>query len=240
VEHAEGESFRWKGKYSYDLQSRETLETRLGVFAQFQPKLPTDFRNAEYLFLGNIDPDLQLGVLRQVERPKLVVCDTMNCWISGKLDALKRLIERVDVFVLNETEAKELAGESNPIRAARKILTMGPTRVVVKLGEYGAMLVGDGEIYRLPAFPVESVCDPTGAGDTFAGGFLGHLAETGDLSLEGMHRGLLTGAVAASFTVEKFSVARLQEIDRSDIDDRCRQLEKVAGWAWNGSGAKLR
>jgi sugar/nucleoside kinase (ribokinase family) len=235
-----GETFRWSGSYGTEMADATTHSTLLNVFQNFRPQIPDAYRDSDYLFLANIDPELQLSVLDQVERPKLVVCDTMNFWISGKLDALKRLIERVDVFVLNETEARELAGESNPIRAARKILTMGPTRVVVKLGEYGAMLLGDGEIYRLPAFPVESVCDPTGAGDTFAGGFLGHLAETGDLSLEGMHRGLLTGAVAASFTVEKFSVARLQEIDRSDIDDRCRQLEKVAGWAWNGSGAKLR
>ena len=229
-----GETFRWSGSYGDEMADATTHSTLLNVFQNFRPRIPDAYRDSDFLFLANIDPELQLSVLDQVERPRLVFCDTMNFWISGKLDALKRLLRRVDVFVLNESEAKDLAEESNPIRAARKILEMGPTRVVVKLGEYGAMLLGDGEIFRLPAFPVESVCDPTGAGDSFAGGLVGYLAQTGDLSLEGMHRGLLTGAVAASFAVERFSVDRLAEIDRSAIDARCRELERVAGWAWNG------
>jgi sugar/nucleoside kinase (ribokinase family) len=171
-------------------------------------------------------------VLEQVKSPKLVICDTMNFWINGKRAELLRLLERVDVFVLNETEAKDLTGQANPVRAAKAILGMGPSRVIVKLGEYGVMLVGEGGIYRLPAFPVEDVRDPTGAGDTFAGGFVGHLAQHGDLSFEGMHRALLAGTVMASFNVEAFSMDRLREIDRAAIDRRCAELERIAGWRW--------
>jgi sugar/nucleoside kinase (ribokinase family) len=228
-----GETFRWVGSYGDDMGDATTHSTLLNVFQNFRPAIPPSYRDEEFVFLANIDPELQMSVLDQVERPKLVICDTMDFWIRGKQEALKELLERVDVFILNETEAKVLAGESNAVRAARVIQSLGPKRVVVKLGEYGVMLIGEGKIYRLPAFPLEEVLDPTGAGDSFAGGFVGMLAETGDLSFEGMHRALLAGTVAASFTVESFSVDRLRGIDRDTIERRCRELEHVAGWSWN-------
>jgi sugar/nucleoside kinase (ribokinase family) len=178
VERANGESFRWKGKYSYDLQSRETLETRLGVFADFQPRLPAGFRSARFLFLGNIDPELQLGVLDQVERPELVVCDTMNYWIQSKKAVLLQLLERVDVLMVNDSEARELSGDWNIHRAGRWILAHGPKRVVIKQGEHGALLIEPKRTFYVPAFPLETVFDPTGAGDAFAGGFMAYLART--------------------------------------------------------------
>ena len=165
VERAEGESFRWKGKYSYDLQSRETLETRLGVFADFQPKLPENFRSARFVFLGNIDPELQLGVLSQVRQPSLVVCDTMNYWIQSKKATLMELLGRVDVLMVNDTEARELSGDWNIHRAGRWILQHGPTRVVIKQGEHGALLIEPSRTFYVPAYPLENVFDPTGAGD---------------------------------------------------------------------------
>jgi sugar/nucleoside kinase (ribokinase family) len=180
--------------------------------------------------------------LDQVENPQLVICDTMNFWINGKRKELGALLERVDVLIVNETEAKALAGETNAVRAARVIHAMGPTHVVIKMGEYGVLLLGEGKIYRLPAYPVEEVRDPTGAGDTFAGGFVGSLAESRDLSLEGMHRALLAGEVTASFTVEGFSLNGLRSVDRVAIEERCRALEEIAGWRWakNGVGTPRR
>jgi len=228
-----GETFRWAGSYGSEMGDATTHATLLNVFQDFRPEIPESHRNEEFVFLANIDPALQLSVLDQVRRPRLVICDTMNFWISGKRRELERLLERVDVFVVNESEAKDLAGESNPVRAARKILEMGPRRIVVKLGEYGVMLVAEEGIFRLPAYPVEDVRDPTGAGDTFAGGFVGHLAAGGDLSLEGMHRALLAGTVTASFNVEDFSLERLRKLGRSEIDERCRELERIAGWTWS-------
>ena len=228
----DGKTFRWAGSYGAEMGDATTLATLLNVFQDFRPEIPAAHRGEPFVFLANIDPELQMSVLDQVERPRLVICDTMNFWIRGKPKELNRLLERVDVLVVNEAEAKELSGESNVIRAARRILLKGPRRVVVKLGEYGVMLLGDGRIYRLPAYPVEDVRDPTGAGDSFAGGFVGALAESGDLGFEGMHRALLTGAVCASFTVEAFSVDRLRGLTRPEIDARCRELEHVAGWTW--------
>ena len=231
---AKGETFRWAGSYGKEMGDATTHATLLNVFQDFDPEIPEAHRKEPFVFLANIDPVLQLKVLDQVEKPRLVVCDTMNFWIAGKRLELEELMQRVDVFVINETEAKDLSGQSNPIRAARRILEMGPKYVVVKLGEYGVILMGGDEIYRLPAYPVEEVHDPTGAGDTFAGGFVGQLAETGDVSFEGMHRALLPGPVPASFTVVAFSTRGLQEIDRAAIDARCRRLEQIAGWTWNG------
>ena len=190
VERAEGESFRWKGKYSYDLQSRETLETRLGVFAHFQPRLPPALRNAKYLFLGNIDPELQLSVLEQIERPELVVCDTMNYWIQGKKETLMNLLRHVDVLMVNDSEARELSRDWNIHRAARWILAHGPKRVVIKQGEHGAMLMAPGRTFYAPAFPLEEVFDPTGAGDSFVGG----------KELHGEHRGGSTENTEKSFS----------------------------------------
>jgi sugar/nucleoside kinase (ribokinase family) len=222
VERAKGESFRWKGKYSYDLQNRETLETRLGVFADFEPRIPELFRNARYVFLGNIDPELQLGVLDQIRDPALVACDTMNYWIQGKRDVLLELLRRVDVLLVNDAEARELSGDWNIYRAARWILKHGPRYVVVKQGEYGAVLVGANGIFYVPAYPLEEVFDPTGAGDAFAGGFMAHVARTDDTSPDNLRRAMVFGSAMGSFAVEKFSVYRFDELTPDEVDERVR------------------
>jgi len=227
VERAEGESFRWKGKYSYDLQSRETLETRLGVFAHFQPKLPAAFRNAEFLFLGNIDPELQLGVLSQVNQPKLVVCDTMNYWIQGKRAALLNLLARVDVLMVNDSEARELSGDWNIHRAGRWILAHGPKRVVIKQGEYGALLIEPKRTFYVPAFPLESVFDPTGAGDAFAGGFMAYLARTGTVNEDNIRRAMVYGAAMGSYAVEQFGIRAFDHIGLADVEARVRAFQDL-------------
>lgn len=237
IERAAGKTFRWSGSYGSEMGNATTLSTFLNVFQDFRPSIPVAHRGEEFLFLANIDPELQRSVLDQVDDPRLVICDTMNFWIDGKRRELLELLPRVDVLIVNETEAKSLAGESNPVRAARMIHKMGPSHVVIKMGEYGVLLLGEGKIYRLPAFPVEEVRDPTGAGDSFAGGFVGALAQSGDLSLEGMHRALLAGTVTASFTVEAFSLDGLRATNRAAIDARCRELEEIAGWSWGKHGA---
>ncbi|MSR07608.1 MAG: sugar kinase [Gemmatimonadetes bacterium] len=227
VEKARGESFRWKGKYSYDLQSRETLETRLGVFAHFQPKIPDKYRNAEWVFLGNIDPELQLSVLDQIRKPKLVACDTMNYWISSKRDVLLQLLRHIDVLMVNDAEARELSGDWNVYRAARWILSRGPKRVVIKQGVYGAVLVEGEHIFYVPAFPLEKVFDPTGAGDAFAGGFMAHLARSDDLSPQNLKRAMVFGAVMGSFAVEDFSINRLTAIGPADVTARARAFQDL-------------
>ena len=227
VERAEGESFRWKGKYSYDLQSRETLETRLGVFAEFQPKIPAAFRAAEYVFLGNIDPELQIGVLDQVKRPRLVVCDTMNYWIQGKRAALLELLARVDLLMVNDSEARELSGDWNIHRAGRWILAHGPSRVVIKQGEYGALLIEASRTFYVPAFPLETVFDPTGAGDAFAGGFMAYLARTSSLEQDNIRRAMVYGAAMGSYAVEQFGIRGFERISLSDVQDRVRKFQDL-------------
>ncbi len=219
---ADGESFRWVGVYGFDLQTRDTLETRLGVFANFRPVIPEPFRDAEYVFLGNIDPELQLDVLTQVHRPKLVACDTMNYWIQGKRTALMKLLEQVDVLLVNDSEVRELSGDWHIHRAARWVMAHGPKHVVVKKGEHGAVLVGADRIFYVPAFPLDDVFDPTGAGDSFAGGFMAHLARTGDLSEANMRRAMVYGSALGAFAVERFSVGRFEEISRADVVARVR------------------
>jgi sugar/nucleoside kinase (ribokinase family) len=227
VERAEGESFRWKGKYSYDLQSRETLETRLGVFADFQPKIPADFRAAEYVFLGNIDPELQIGVLEQVKRPKLVVCDTMNYWIQGKRSVLLDLLSRVDLLMVNDSEARELSGDWNIHRAGRWILAHGPSRVVIKQGEYGALLIEPTRTFYVPAFPLETVFDPTGAGDAFAGGFMAYLARTGSLMEDNIRRAMVYGAAMGSYAVEQFGIRAFERLALPDVEARVRAFQDL-------------
>lgn len=228
VDHKEGESFRWKGKYSYDLQNRETLETRLGVFADFSPKIPEAFRDARLVLLGNIDPELQLNVLDQIQQPDLVVCDTMNYWINGKRDALMALLDRTDVLMVNDAEARQLSGDWNIYRAARWILDHGPRIAIIKQGEYGAVLVEPHEnIFYVPAYPLEEIYDPTGAGDAFAGGFLGHLARSGDLSHSNLRRAMVFGATMGSFAVERFSVDRFDEIGVAEVTARAREFSKL-------------
>jgi sugar/nucleoside kinase (ribokinase family) len=227
VEKAEGESFRWKGKYSYDLQSRETLETRLGVFAHFQPKLPAGFRSAEYLFLGNIDPELQLGVLSQIQAPKLVVCDTMNYWISSKKDVLLQLLREVDVLMVNDSEARELSGDWNVHRAGKWILERGPKRVVIKQGEFGALLISAAGTFHVPAIPLSDVIDPTGAGDAFAGGFMGYLARTKDISDDNLRRAMLYGSAMGGFAVEKFGIGGFEGVTLQQVHARVQRIKQL-------------
>ena len=227
VERAAGESFRWRGKYSYDLQSRETLETRLGVFASFNPKLPESHRDVRYVFLGNIDPVLQMGVLDQIRSPQLVVCDTMNYWIQGKRNELLALLKRVDILMVNDSEARELSGDWNIHRAARWILERGPRRVVIKQGEYGALLMEPGRTFYAPAFPLEEVFDPTGAGDAFAGGFMAYLARTGEITPDAMRRAMVYGATMGSFAVAGFGVRGFDDIRLADVLHRVRQFAEL-------------
>jgi sugar/nucleoside kinase (ribokinase family) len=219
---ADGESFRWAGKYGFDLQTRETLETRLGVFANFRPVIPEPFRDAGYVFLGNIDPELQLDVLQQVRKPRFVACDTMNFWIQGKRTALLNLLKHVDVLLVNDSEVRELSGDWHIHRAARWVMKHGPKLVVVKKGEHGAVLVEEGRIFYVPAFPLDDVFDPTGAGDSFAGGFMAYLAGCDDLSSASLRRAMVYGSAMGSFAVERFSISRFEEIGLSDVRARVR------------------
>jgi sugar/nucleoside kinase (ribokinase family) len=227
VERAKGESFRWKGKYSYDLQSRETLETRLGVFASFQPKLPETARGAKFIFLGNIDPELQLGVLEQIEAPELVACDTMNYWIQSKKPALMQLLERVDLLMVNDGEARELSGDWNIHRAGRWILSRGPKRVVIKQGEYGALLMDRDHTFYAPAYPLGEVFDPTGAGDSFAGGFMAYLAQHGAVSDENLRRAMIYGAAMGSYAVSQFGIRGFDDLTAHDVEARARAFRAL-------------
>jgi sugar/nucleoside kinase (ribokinase family) len=224
LERAEGESFRWRGRYRHDLNSAETLETRLGVFSHFRPKIPAQFRSAPFVFLGNIDPRLQLEVLQQVERPRLVACDTMNFWIESRRHELLELLGRVDIITLNDAEARQLTERANLVKAARWILERGPKHVIIKKGEHGAFMFTEDSVFFAPAYPLEDVFDPTGAGDAFAGGFIGYLARSGELSEGSLRRAVIYGSALGSFAVERFSVDRLLEITRDEIDRRVREF----------------
>ena len=218
---SKGKTFRWVGQYGYDLNEAKTLDTQLNVLAEFKPVLGDGLGRTPFLFLANIDPDLQRDVLRQMkERPRMVALDTMNFWIQGKQEALRRVLADVDVVTINDGEARQLAGEPNLIRAARAIASMGPRTVVVKRGEYGALMLTDGAFFFVPAYPLESVYDPTGAGDTFAGGFMGYLAAQERIDAAAMRRAVVYGSVMASFTVEDFSLKRLTRLRPADIADR--------------------
>jgi sugar/nucleoside kinase (ribokinase family) len=227
VERAPGESFRWKAKYSYDLSSRETLDTRLGVFAQFRPKLPAKFRTARYVFLGNIDPELQLGVLDQIPHPALVACDTMNYWIHSKRDLLLELLRRIDIFMVNDAEARELSGDWNIYRAARWVLERGPKMAVIKQGEHGALLVDRTTTFKVPAYPLQDVFDPTGAGDAFAGGFMAYLAATDDVRAANLRRAMVYGAAMGSFAVEAFGIQGLAHVTKADVRARVRAFKDL-------------
>jgi len=227
VETRPGESFRWAGRYEHDLGSPQTLETRLGVFADFDPEIAPEHRSPRLLFLGNIDPRLQLKVLRQVERPELVACDTMNFWIETRREDLLALLPEIDLLVLNDGEIRQLAGEPNLLRAARWVQRMGPPRVVIKKGEHGAVLVDGEDLYFVPGFPLEDLRDPTGAGDSFAGGLLGALHDSGELRGGALRRGLMVGAAMGSFSVEDFGVTRLARLTRDEVAARVRQLREM-------------
>ncbi|MBI5185024.1 MAG: sugar kinase [Nitrospinae bacterium] len=227
VEKRPGKTFRWKGYYEFDLNTAHTLDTQLNVFADFKPKLPENYRDCEYVFLANIDPELQALVLDQVKNPKLVACDTMNFWIEGKLDALKKTLERVDMLIINDGEARELANEPNIVKAARKIIDIGPKTLIIKRGEYGALMVDKDSIFSAPAYPLEFVFDPTGAGDTFAGGLMGYLSSNGTANEGVLRQGIIYGSTMASFNVEDFSLNRLRTLSRDEIDTRFRFFKKL-------------
>lgn len=224
---AEGSTFRWKGEYSYDLNEAHTLDTQLNVFESFEPVIPASYRGSEYVFLGNIDPELQLKVLEQIDKPKLVACDTMNFWIDGKIDALKRTIERVDVLIINDGEARMLAREASLVRAANKIRAMGPRVLIIKRGEYGVLMFNEDSVFAAPAFPLEQVYDPTGAGDSFAGGFMGHLAKSDRIEDSVIRRSIIYGSVMASFDVEEFSLNGLSRLTQTEIDGRFSQFKRL-------------
>ena len=224
---AEGSTFRWKGEYSYDLNEARTLDTQLNVFESFEPVIPASYRGSEYVFLGNIDPELQMKVLDEIDNPKLVACDTMNFWIDGKMDALKRTIERVDILIINDGEVRMLAGEANLVRAAIKIRAMGPRVLIVKRGEYGVLMFNEDSIFAAPAFPLEQVYDPTGAGDSFAGGFMGHLARANRIEDSVIRRSIIYGSVMASFDVEEFSLNGLSRLTQTEIDGRFSQFKRL-------------
>ncbi|MFI5310978.1 MAG: PfkB family carbohydrate kinase [Gemmatimonadales bacterium] len=230
LEHADGDSFRWRGRYRHDLNSAETLETRLGVFSHFRPKIPAQFRTAKYVFLGNIDPRLQLDVLRQVDKPELVACDTMNFWIESRRNDLLALLGHVDLITVNDGEARQLSEKANLVQAARWILDRGPHTVVIKKGEHGAFMFTRTSVFFAPAYPLESVFDPTGAGDSFAGGFIGYLARTGDLSEANLRRAVIIGSAMGSFVVEGFSITRLLETNRTDIDTRVAEFHELVSF----------
>jgi sugar/nucleoside kinase (ribokinase family) len=230
LDRREGESFRWAGVYSYDLNSRETLDTRLGVFADFQPRIPDDFRDAEWIFLGNIDPSLQCDVLEQVRSPRFVACDTMNFWISGQRDALLRLLKRVNLLMVNDSEARELSGDHNLLRAARWIQAQGPEMVVIKKGEHGAILFTREFAFFAPGYPLEEVFDPTGAGDAFAGGFVGYLARVGSTAPEDLRRAMIYGSAMGSFAVERFGVERFHDLTAREVNERVRQFREMTAF----------
>jgi len=225
-----GKTFHWSGKYGYDLNEAQTLDTQLNVLMEFRPDLPETYRDAEYLFLANIDPDLQMEVLEQVRAPKLVACDTMNFWISSKPEALKRVLQKVDIVVINEGEARQFTNEANLVKAARKIIALGCKRLVVKRGEYGVLMFTADTVFAAPAFPLEEVFDPTGAGDTFAGGFMGYLANTGDLGEESIRQALVFGSVMASFNVEDFSLNRMKRLNYHEIESRYRSFKALTSF----------
>jgi sugar/nucleoside kinase (ribokinase family) len=226
----EGKTFRWAGRYHYDMNTRDTLDTRLNVFADFDPQVPHEYRKADFVCLGNIDPKLQLKVLDQILQPKLVICDTMNFWIEGKPEELKETLARVDIFIINDSEARLLSGDPNLVKSARIIRAMGPKTLIIKKGEHGALLFTDNGVFVAPAFPLESIYDPTGAGDTFAGGFIGHLARCESITEAEMRKAVLYGSAMASFCVEKFGTEKLCDLDLLEIEDRYesfRDLSKI-------------
>jgi len=224
----EGKTFFWSGKYDYNLNTRETLVTDLNVLADFNPVVPENFVDSDFLMLGNLHPAVQMSVINQIpNRPKLVVLDTMNFWMDNTMDALLDVIAKVDVITINDEEARQLSGEYSLVKAAQKIHEMGPKYVVIKKGENGALLFNDGEIFFAPALPLEEIFDPTGAGDTFAGGFIGYLASTHDVSFDNMKRAVIYGSNFASFCVERFGTERMLNLRQEEIQSRLKQFKQL-------------
>jgi len=227
LQTSRGRTFRWVGEYGFDLNEARTIDTQLNVFADFKPLLPSSLKKTPFLFLANIAPELQLDVLRQMERPQLTALDTMNFWIQGRREALLRVLPEVDVLLVNDGEARQLVKEPNLIKAAREILTLGPRTVVVKRGEYGAVMVSNGQFFFVPAYPLESVFDPTGAGDAFAGGFMGYIAAQGVVDQATVRRAIVYGSVMASFTVEDFSLNRLARLSTAEVERRYAGFQEL-------------
>jgi len=222
---AGGKSFFWSGKYHNDMNSRDTLITELNVLADFDPKIPTSYQDCEYLLLGNLTPQVQLDTLERLEnKPKLVVLDTMNFWMDVALEDLKKVLKKVDVLTINDEEARQLSGEYSLVKASEKILAMGPKYLIIKKGEHGALLFGEGQIFSAPALPLADVFDPTGAGDTFAGGFIGYLAKVKSINFTNMKNAIIYGSAMASFCVEKFGTARLENLSQEEITSRLQQF----------------
>ncbi len=220
-----GKTFFWKGKYHNDMNTRDTLDTQLNVLADFNPTVPQAYRNADFLMLGNLTPAVQMQVLDQMEkRPKLVILDTMNFWMDIAMDELKAVLKKIDVLTINDEEARQLSGEYSLVKAAKAIFEMGPKYLIIKKGEHGALLFDKNEVFFAPALPLEEVFDPTGAGDTFAGGFIGHLAQSRDISFESMKRAVIYGSALASFCVEKFGTERISGINRKEMHERVQQF----------------
>lgn len=222
-----GETFRWGGRYYADLNKRDTLFTFLNVFENFQPKIPDHYRKSDYVFLANIDPELQLQVLDQIDKPKLVVLDTMNFWINGKRSVLDEVIKRCDILILNDQETREISGRPNLIKAARLITEMGPKTLIVKKGEHGCMLYHDSKYFFAPAYPLEKVVDPTGAGDSFAGGFMGYIGKFDKIDDAILRKGVIYGSAIASFNVEDFSFNRLIDLKKEDLDKRVKKFKEL-------------
>ena len=227
LQTSRGRTFRWVGEYGFDLNEARTIDTQLNVFADFKPMLPSSLKKTPFLFLANIAPELQLDVLRQMERPQLTALDTMNFWIQGRREALLRVLAEVDVLLVNDGEARQLVKEPNLIKAAREILKLGPRTVVVKRGEYGAVMVSNGQFFFVPAYPLESVFDPTGAGDAFAGGFMGYIAAQGVVDQATVRRAIVYGSVMASFTVEDFSLNRLARLSTAEVERRYAGFQEL-------------
>lgn len=229
----DGKTFFWKGRYHNDMNTRDTLETQLNVLADFEPQVPENFKNSEIIMLGNLHPAVQLSVIEQLTDPKLIILDTMNFWMDTTLDMLKKVITKVDVITINDEEARQLSGEYSLVKAARAIHKMGPKYVVIKKGEHGALLFYKDEVFFAPALPLEEVFDPTGAGDTFAGGFSGYLAETQDISFENMKKAIIYGSNLASFCVEKFGTEKMQNLDIDDINQRLKEFRSLTQFEIN-------
>ena len=227
LQRVTGETFRWRGEYNFDLNTRETIYTHLNVFENFRPQIPDSFRNSPFVFLANIHPSLQLDVLNQVEAPEFVALDTMNYWIAGAPEELRRVLKRVDILVINDSEAQELSGEVNLVKAARVIQAMGPQRVVIKRGEYGVLMTRDDGFFAVPGLPLEDVRDPTGAGDTFAGGFVGYLAAAPTITDEVVTQAIVAGSTMASFAVEDFGLDRLTALTEPRVKRRFTEFKRL-------------
>jgi len=225
-----GKTFHWEGEYSWDFSNPKTIKTDLNVFANFNPKIPKGYQNSNYIFLANIDPAIQMKVLNQIKKPKLIACDTMNYWIENKRTELLKLFKRIDILIINEAESRELTNQNNLIRAAKNLLKLGPKIIVIKKGEHGVLVFTENSIFTTPAYLMESISDPTGAGDTFAGGFIGYLAKSKKLNQENLRKAAIYGTIMATFAVEDFSLRKLGKISKIEIDERIRKFKQITSF----------